>query len=113
MCTSGSKDRTGTKSKSDDYIPHNAIPSFVSETHQLGELLNVPIWARRVPEADRFRRQAEECRQQAERAKSPLDKEAWLRVAAEVDQAPSKRRSIAQVGPPVGWLWSNSLTFRK
>jgi hypothetical protein len=34
-------------------------------------------------DADRFRRQAEECRQQAERAKSPLNKEAWLRVAAE------------------------------
>jgi hypothetical protein len=27
--------------------------------------------------------QAEECRQQAERAVSPLDKEAWLKVAAE------------------------------
>jgi hypothetical protein len=34
-------------------------------------------------DADRFRKQAEECRQQAEKAVSPLDKEAWLRVAAE------------------------------
>ena len=31
----------------------------------------------------RFRKQAEETRQHAERAISPLDKEAWLRVAGE------------------------------
>jgi hypothetical protein len=38
-----------------------------------------------MPEDDaaRFRKQAEECRQQAERAISPLDKEEWLRVAGE------------------------------
>jgi hypothetical protein len=34
-------------------------------------------------EAARFRKQAEECRQQAEKAISPLDKESWLRVAGE------------------------------
>ena len=34
-------------------------------------------------EATRFRRQAEDCRQQAAKAVSPLDKEAWLRVAEE------------------------------
>jgi hypothetical protein len=34
-------------------------------------------------EADRFRKQAEECREQAAKAISPLDKEAWLRVAEE------------------------------
>jgi hypothetical protein len=34
-------------------------------------------------EAARFRQQAEECRQQAEKAISPLDKEAWLRTAGE------------------------------
>jgi hypothetical protein len=34
-------------------------------------------------EADRFRRQAEECRIQAAKAVSPLDKEAWLRVAGD------------------------------
>jgi hypothetical protein len=32
-------------------------------------------------EADRFRKQAEECTEQAAKAVSPLDKEAWLRVA--------------------------------
>jgi hypothetical protein len=31
----------------------------------------------------RFRKQAEECREQAAKAVSPLDKEAWLRVAEE------------------------------
>ena len=38
-----------------------------------------------MPEADArgFRKQAEECRQQAAKAISPLDKEVWLRVAEE------------------------------
>jgi hypothetical protein len=34
-------------------------------------------------DAARFRKQGEECREQAARAISPLDKEAWLRVAEE------------------------------
>jgi hypothetical protein len=34
-------------------------------------------------DADRFRKQAEEAREQAAKAISPLDKEAWLRVAEE------------------------------
>lgn len=43
----------------------------------------------------RYRAQAEECRQQAKRAVSPLDKEAWLRVAGEwikLAQAAEQRR---------------------
>jgi hypothetical protein len=38
-----------------------------------------------MSEADsaRFRKHAEECREQAAKAISPLDKEAWLRVAEE------------------------------
>jgi hypothetical protein len=32
-------------------------------------------------DADRFRMQADECREQAARALSPLDKERWLRLA--------------------------------
>jgi hypothetical protein len=31
--------------------------------------------------ADRYRREAEECRQNAERAIRPIDREAWLRLA--------------------------------
>ena len=34
-------------------------------------------------EADKFRQQAEHCHQQAEKANSPLDREAWLRTAGE------------------------------
>ena len=34
-------------------------------------------------DADRYRKQAEEARQQAKKAISPLDKEAWLRIAEE------------------------------
>jgi hypothetical protein len=34
-------------------------------------------------DSDRFRRQAEESRQQAAKSINPLDKEAWLRLAAE------------------------------
>jgi hypothetical protein len=32
-------------------------------------------------DADRFRQQAEECRQQAARSFSVIDKEAWLKMA--------------------------------
>jgi len=32
-------------------------------------------------DADRFRKMADECREQAETAHSPLDKERWLRLA--------------------------------
>jgi hypothetical protein len=34
-------------------------------------------------DADRFRQEAEECRRFAERSASPLDKEAWLRLAGD------------------------------
>jgi hypothetical protein len=34
-------------------------------------------------DVDRYRKQAEECREQATKAISPLDKEAWLRLAEE------------------------------
>jgi hypothetical protein len=30
-----------------------------------------------------FRKEAEECRQQAEKTVAPIDKEAWLRLAAD------------------------------
>ena len=33
--------------------------------------------------AARFRKQAEECREQAAKAVNPIDKEAWLRLAEE------------------------------
>ena len=34
-------------------------------------------------DADRFRQEANECRKLAERSASQLDKEAWLRLAAD------------------------------
>jgi hypothetical protein len=34
-------------------------------------------------DADRFRQEAEECRRLAERLANQLDKEAWLRLAAD------------------------------
>jgi hypothetical protein len=33
--------------------------------------------------ANRYRREAEECRQNADKAMRPVDREAWLRLAAE------------------------------
>jgi hypothetical protein len=36
-----------------------------------------------VSDIARYRRQAEECRQQAEKSLSPLDKDAWLQLAAD------------------------------
>jgi hypothetical protein len=34
-----------------------------------------------IDDATRYRQQADECREQAEKAHSPLDKERWLRLA--------------------------------
>jgi hypothetical protein len=36
-----------------------------------------------ISDADRFRRQAEECCEWSERAFSSVDKESWLRLAAD------------------------------
>jgi hypothetical protein len=47
-------------------------------------------------DAARFRKQAEQCLEQAAKALSPLDKEAWLRVAEDGFGAISRE----QVGPP-------------
>jgi hypothetical protein len=49
----------------------------------LGQLAALASPAMSSDDADRYRKQAEECRQQARKAVSPLDKEAWLRVAEE------------------------------
>jgi len=47
-------------------------------------------------DADRFRQEAEECRRLAERSASQLDKEAWLRLAADwielAENAEQRRR---------------------
>ena len=48
-----------------------------------GQLAALVSPAMSSDDADRYRKQAEECRQQARKAVSPLDKEAWLRVAEE------------------------------
>jgi hypothetical protein len=52
-----------------------------------GALAPLPVAGlfRLMPEtdADRFRQEAEECRQQSHKAVSQLDKEAWLRLAAD------------------------------
>ena len=47
-------------------------------------------------DAERFRQEAEQCRQFAESALNPLDKEAWLRLAGEwlqLAQDAGQRRS--------------------
>jgi hypothetical protein len=36
-----------------------------------------------LDDANRFRQQAEDCRQQEERARTTLDKETWLKLADE------------------------------
>jgi hypothetical protein len=46
-------------------------------------------------DAERYRKKAEECRQQAEKAVSPLDKKAWLQLAMDwikLAQAPEQNR---------------------
>jgi len=47
-------------------------------------------------DAERFRKEAEECRQQAEKTVDPIDKEAWLKLAADwmrLAQDADRRRS--------------------
>jgi hypothetical protein len=39
--------------------------------------------------AEHFRAEAEECRREAERARSPLDREAWLKLAADWIERPA------------------------
>ena len=36
-----------------------------------------------MSDASKYRREAEECRRNAERASRPIDREAWLRLAAD------------------------------
>jgi hypothetical protein len=36
-----------------------------------------------MSDENRYRREAEECRQNAERALKPVDREAWLQIAAD------------------------------
>ena len=51
-------------------------------------------------DADRFRKQAEQARQHAIKANSPLDKEAWLKLAEEwlkLAQSIEDRGSISNV----------------
>ena len=55
--------------------------------------------------ADEFRKNADECRQQAAKSFNPLDKERWLmiaehwlRMAQEADAAPITRTFVARPG---------------
>lgn len=61
--------------------------------------LRIPRCDELSDDADRFRKQAEEARQQAEKSISPVDKEAWLRVAVEwlkLAQSVDDRRKLAR-----------------
>jgi len=40
-------------------------------------------WIQSMSDAQKYRQQAEECRKMADKAFSPLDKEAWLQLAAD------------------------------
>jgi hypothetical protein len=52
---------------------------FPQNVDEVGEEL--PMTPSSQTDAERFRKKAEECRDLAEKAMSPLDKEAWLRLA--------------------------------
>jgi hypothetical protein len=55
-------------------------------------------------DTERFRQQAEECRREADKAISPLDKEAWLRLAADWLKAcsGSRRKTESEVAVKAG-----------
>ena len=47
-------------------------------------------------DVERFRNEARECRQLAERATNPIDKQAWLRLAEDwIKLAEAERRHLA------------------
>jgi hypothetical protein len=48
-------------------------------------------------DADRFRQKAEECRRLAERSASQVDKEAWLRLAADWIKPPQFTPAVANL----------------
>jgi hypothetical protein len=50
------------------------------------------------PKATRFRKPADECREQAAKAVSPLDKESWLPVAEEWIKLASQLRNAGSNG---------------
>jgi hypothetical protein len=53
-------------------------------------------------DAERFREEAEECRKEADQALSPLDREAWLKLAADwsrLAQQAEQRRSVLRRRP--------------
>jgi hypothetical protein len=62
----------------------------------LSSLLCIISVAMTKTDADRFRQEADECRKLAEKSVSQLDKEAWLRLAADwiklAESAQQRRR---------------------
>jgi hypothetical protein len=79
---------------------------------RIGECLSsllciIPV-AMTENDAERFRQEAEECRSLAERSASPLDKEAWLRLAADwiklAENADQRRRRwLGEEKGRLGW----------
>ena len=63
---------------------------------------------------DYSRRQAEECREQADRSRRAVDKAAWLRIAGPVSRRagamPQRRRDEAARGPPIMLTASSTIT---
>lgn len=63
--------------------PGNETTSLTYVNTVMGLALRAVGQSMRELDADRFRREADECRQLAEKSVSALDKEAWLRLANE------------------------------
>ena len=49
----------------------------------LRHLTQIAVEVRGMSDVQKYRQQAEECRKMADKAFSPLDKEAWLQLAAD------------------------------
>jgi hypothetical protein len=50
-------------------------------------------------DVDKFRKQEDECREQAERAINPLDKERWLRLAGDWTKMAREAEAVQEGGP--------------
>jgi hypothetical protein len=48
-----------------------------------------------IDDADRFRRQAEICREESDKARSPIDAVNWLRLADEFEKLAERERPLS------------------
>jgi hypothetical protein len=62
-----------------------------------------------IEDADRFLRQAVICREQSNKALSPIEAASWLRLADDFEKRASRQKSKRGSRPPSLWIESPSV----